>query len=115
MKKVKALAQTNELKKLGENNSYISELIRNDSIDEFIIYLNKNPNLLSTTIESSLIEYAAFYGSIQIFRYLFINGIELKPSLWLYTVHGRNLELIHFLEENHIDPPNKDYQKVLDE
>ena len=107
----------NEKLSIGENDSYICELIRNDSIDDFIIYVNqKNLSLFSTINDSifetnsfligkkiNLIEYAAFYGSIQIFRYLYLNKNELLNSnLWLYVIHGRNPELIHLLEENQV-------------
>ena len=118
-----------EIRRKGENNSYICELIRADNIEEFIIYVTKNLISLSTTIEPSiyetnsfleiitpsLIEYAAFFGSIQIFRYLFQNQINLTPSLWLYAIHGRNPDIIHFLEENEIKPQDKTYQECLKE
>ena len=114
-----------EIRQEGENNSYISNLIRNDSIKEFIIYLNKNNISLSkTTIKKSifetnsfliekqptLIEYAAFFGSIQIFNFLRLNNVEMKSSLWLYVIHGKNPELIHQLEENKIQPPKNSYK-----
>ena len=31
-----------ELRKIGENESYICKLIREDSVKEFIVYMNKN-------------------------------------------------------------------------
>ena len=49
-----------------------------------------------------MIEYAAFYGSIQIFNYLKFEGADLETDLWLYVIRGRNAELIHILEENHV-------------
>ena len=103
-----------EKRKIGENDSYICQLIREDSIDEFIIYVNKtNYNLASKVNESifetndflinntpTLIEYAAFFGSIQVFQYLRHNNIQLESSIWQYAIHGRNPEMIHLLEEN---------------
>lgn len=56
----------------------------------------------------SIIEYASFFGSIQIFQYLIMNKVELKPSLWLYAIHSQNAELISLLEENKIDRPKFD-------
>ena len=123
-----------EKRKFGENDNKICELIRNDSIEEFIIYLNKSNLSLTSTIEPSifetnslltknkvlvtdcfrqsfdvdynltLIEYAAFFGSIQIFNYLYKNGVQLSPSLWIYAIHSDNSEMIHILEENNIEP-----------
>ena len=72
-------SEINETRKQGENDTFICELIRNDSIIEFISYINKknysfssriNPSIFETNIylikndEPSLIEYAAFYGVV---------------------------------------------------
>lgn len=48
-----------------------------------------------------MIEYAIFNGSIQIFQYLKLNNTQLTPSLWFYSIHCKNPEIIHILEENH--------------
>ena len=117
-----------ENRKKGENENNICEFIRNDSIKEFIIYHNKNSISLHSKIQPSiyetnlfllkkqnkkpitLIEYAAFFGSIQIFNFLIMNNIKLTKSLWFYSIHGGNGEIIHLLEDNHIDPPKNDDQ-----
>ena len=123
-----------ENREKGENDSYICKLIREDSIDEFIEYVNKSNISLESTINQSiyetnafliqkqneyiilrfnqsnsnssitLMEYAAFFGSIQIFQYLKINGVEMNQELWLYSIHGKNAEIIHLIEERHIEP-----------
>ena len=112
-------------RKISENECYICQLIRGDNIDEFISYVNKNDILLSSVIgqsiyetsllilknQSTLIEYAAFFGSIQIFKYLFKNDAQRKPSIWIYAIHGNNPELIHFLEDEKIEPENNSYKK----
>lgn len=110
--------------KLLNNHNYLYQLIENDSIKEFIIYVNQtNLSLNSTHIKIStyekniflrnksptLIELASFYGSIQIFQYLRFNNVELTPSIWIYTIHSQNAELIHLLEEINIDPPKKSF------
>ena len=129
---VKNLAESEqfeEKRKAGENDTKICELIRKDSIEEFIILVNKENLALKTKIKTSiyetnpfllkneptLIEYAAFFGAIQIFQYLRLNGIQPKPSIWLFAIHGRNPEIIHLLEENKISPPNNDYKECLNE
>ena len=61
----------------------------------------------------TLIEYAAFCGSVNIFKYLYLNKVELTSSLWYYTIHGQNSELIHFLEEMQICPPKESYNECL--
>ena len=116
-------------RKIGENDSYICSLIRQDSIEEFVSYVNRTNYSISSEIKHSifetnlfliesnptLIEYAAFFGSIQIFQYLKFNGVELNSNLWKYSIHSQNSELIHFLEISQILPPNKQYEECLKE
>ena len=107
-----------EKRKIGENDSYLCSLIRSDSIVEFISYVNRsNLSLSDTTIPNSifetnsflkkknptLIEYSAFFGSIQIFQYLRMNKVELTPSLWKYAIHSQSAEMINILEENKVN------------
>ena len=117
----------NEKRLIGENESYLCEIIRNDSVEDFIIYVNKkNISLSKTRIKVSIfetnlflitnknptiIEYTAFFGSIQIFQYLLLNNVELTSSLWIYSIHGNNPDMIHILEENKVEL--KDYKIYL--
>ena len=102
----------NEKRRIGENDNYICELIRNDSVNEFIVLINKpetnkknipmsifetNPCLLIDNV--SLIDYAAFFGSIQIFEYLFFEKHQLSINSMVYSVHGNNPTLFHRIEE----------------
>ena len=117
-----------ELRKEGQNDSYICKLIRNDSVVEFIEYVNRSNYPLQSLIGNSiyetnpylnktikpfryeqknyneyhqvtLIDYAAFFGSLNIFKYLQLNGVEIKPYLLIFAIHGKNAELIHLLRE----------------
>lgn len=107
-------------RKTGENESFICTLIRNDSVEEFISYVNRSNISLHSTIikpsifetnsflknkEITIIEYTAFFGSIQIFQYLLFNNVDLEPSLWSFVIHSQNAELFHILEENHLEIP----------
>ena len=119
-----------EKRKNGENDGYISELIRKDMYDKFSEYVN-NTNLSPSSMierslfetnlfllkekETSLIEYAAFCGSIQTFKYLLLKNAELRPRLWLYAIHGQNSEIIHLLEEKHVEPKDKSFEEILKE
>ncbi|KAK8889155.1 hypothetical protein M9Y10_033900 [Tritrichomonas musculus] len=120
----------NENRHKGENDSYICTLIRQDSVEEFISYVNKTNFPLKSKITHSLfesnsflndqnattlIEYACFFGSIQIFQYLKMNNVELTPSLWLYSIHSQNAEIIHLLEYNEVQPPNNSYFDCFNE
>ena len=113
-----------ENRRKGENQYEICKLIQKDSVEEFIIYVNKtNLNLSKTKINHSifetnsflqnnkvsLIEYAAFYGSIRIFNYLHLNKVDLTSSLWLFVIHSNNSELIQLLIDNHIYPKDISY------
>ncbi|KAK8840556.1 hypothetical protein M9Y10_030765 [Tritrichomonas musculus] len=117
-----------ENRHIGENESYICQLIRDDSVEEFITYTQKtNFSLSNTKIKQSifesnsflnentptLIEYAAFFGSVQIFQYLRLNGAEITESLWLYAIHSNNADLIHLLEELGIKPADETYEECL--
>ncbi|KAK8885116.1 hypothetical protein M9Y10_044245 [Tritrichomonas musculus] len=113
----------------GENESIICELIRNDSVEEFISYVTKvnfdlnysiKPSIFETNSfligkNPKLIEYSAFYGSIQILQFLSRNKIELKPSLWLYAIHSNDADMIHFLEQNQISPSDSSYEECIHE
>lgn len=120
--------EENRLK--GENENYVCQMIRNDSITEFVVYVNKNNYSLNSYINPSdyetnsfilenetttLIEYAAFFDSIQIFQYLRLNKVGLTSSLWLYAIHGKNSELINILEEGNVGPDDKSFRKCFKE
>ena len=116
-------------RQIGENESYICQLIRQDSIKEFVIYINQNNIQFSSEINhsifetnhfllkrnTSLIEYAAFFGSIQIFQYLQLNNSEMTSHLWLFAIHGKNPEIIQILIENNIKPEDDTYVECLQE
>ena len=96
----------------GENSDAIATVIRNDDINAFRLFAS-NPNFdLNSTIERSpyercsfvselpyLIEYAAFYGAINIFKYLFLNGAILSTRIAQFVVASGNLEMIRIIEQ----------------
>ena len=120
-----------ENRQKGENDSYICHLIRNDLIEDFISYINKNnisvrsqiiPSIFETNLAFlkreqyvSLIEYAAFFGSIQIFQYLRMNNADLTENLWIYSIHGNNADIIHLLEDDKCKVNDKSFTKCYEE
>ena len=119
-----------ENRQIGENESEICQIIRQDLIEDFIIYVNKKTLPLTMQVHHSvyesnlfliknekisLIEYAAFFGATQIFKYLFMNDVSFGPTIWLYAVHSDNPEIIHILEENGIKNPSfvKCYKEAI--
>lgn len=113
---------------IGENDNYICTLIRKDQIDEFISHVNQKIIDLDSHIDSSifetnkflfkkkpsLIEYAAFCGSIQIFKYLFLKVIDINfDNILIYAIHGDNIELILILIERLNEPDNESLMKFV--
>ncbi|KAK8895706.1 hypothetical protein M9Y10_013590 [Tritrichomonas musculus] len=118
-----------EKRKIGENDDNLCSIIRNDMIDEFVTFVNTRNVSLSYQFKTSiyetnpflidknptLIEYAAFFGSIQIFNYLRLNKVDLTPSLWIYAIHSNNAEIISLLENNKIEPNDKKFNECFKE
>ena len=119
-----------EKRREGLNDDYLCELIRNNEIEEFIrfteqrnlsleIYIKKSifetNQLLTCYDKISLIEYASFYGSNDNIKYMEKRGVELTSSMWIYGIHSCNAELIRYLEDNHVSPPDNDYERILEE
>lgn len=116
-----------EKRKIGENDKEICRLIRNDLVDDFISHVTSNRMNYSTTIDSSIfetnlflidknptiLEYSAFFGSIKIFKYLLSTRARLTPSLWLYAIHGNNLEIIKLLNENRVQPKDRTFNECF--
>ena len=106
-------------RKIGENDSKICEIIRNDSIEEFEKYVKTakidiktamiepsiyetNPYLLM--YNPSLIEYALFFGSIKIFNYLQKNQANLRSKSWIYAIYSSKLEIVQEFTKLNITP-----------
>ena len=112
-----------EKRHLGENDSTICSIIREDSVEDFIKYVKETKVPLTSKVSTSifesnsfliendatLIEYSAFFGSIQIFQYLSMNNVELNPSLWLFAIHSKNAELVHLLEKSKVKSPDNSF------
>ena len=62
----------------------------------------------------SLIEYAAFFGSVQIFKYLYLNGVRLNENMCLYAVHGNHPEIFQIIEEK-VKISSSTYEKCFKE
>lgn len=83
----------NELIPLIENSTF--------SIDSQINFSQTSIQPILRKTNCSLIEFSALCGSIQIFKYLLTKNAKINSqNLWLYSIHGRNNEIIHLIEEN---------------
>lgn len=99
-------------KERGINHHEIAIYIRKDDLDSFqslISRTNVNVNsrvpfsiferfpLLNS--QTTLIEFAVFFGSINIFKFLIMQGALLPPQIGKYAAAGGNYDIIHILEE----------------
>lgn len=115
----------NQKRMLGENDNEICKLIQKDLIDDFKSYIQRSNYCLESKIpfsifetnlfllknEASFIEYSAFFGSFNIFQYLYNQNVNTTPSIWIYAIHGSNIEIIQFLENHNIKPVS--YEKCF--
>lgn len=103
-----------EKRRIGENDQYICEIIRNDNLEKFIEYFKENNIEFWNEIQPSIFEtnqfllqkkinfitYAAFFSSNQIIRFLLTQkGFTLCCSMWDCAVHCNSVELIQLLKE----------------
>ena len=117
-------------RKKGENDNYLCQIIRTKRTKEFIVHIIQNNIPLDSYIPTSIyetnqlflkdnkikiIEYAAFFGSNEIIKYIRNEGIEIPSSIWFYAIHSGDAELIKYLEDEQIPPPRNDYENILRE
>ena len=106
------------------------ELIRKHKTKEFIIYMNRKGLSFDSFIDKSIfetnpfllkigdikiIENASFFGSMEIINFLISEKVNLLPSMWKYSIHSENSELIHYLEDNQILPTDNKHKITLNE
>ena len=127
LKNQASIEEFNKKRDIGENDHYFCYLIQKDLVIDFITYKEKNNISPNSTIKSSiyetnlflinknptLIQYSIFCGSIQITNYLNQQNVTLNSSIWPFAIHGRNAEIIYFLEENKINTIHRSYQYLI--
>ena len=122
-------SEFNDKRQINENDSQICYLIRKDNVDEFVDFVEKNNIQLHKPITHSifetnlfllknqyvaLIEYAAFFGSINIFRYLCKKKVIITQQLYVYAIHSNSIKIIEEIEK--VLPKNKmSSMKILEE
>ncbi|OHT01925.1 hypothetical protein TRFO_31111 [Tritrichomonas foetus] len=95
----------------GANPDPISLSLRKDNLEKFKKYISTNPikfdSLISTSIYESnrlvnkcyLIEFCAFFGSVNCFKYLLEKGAKITEQLPHYAIAGGNQEIIDILQK----------------
>ena len=100
------------------SDSTIAKIIRSDDVDSFSDYISRTNLPLDFKIPDSiyevssdmrymcntLIEYAASFGSINIFKYLYCHLDTFPSNILLAAVFGGNFDIIHLLEKKGIVP-----------
>ena len=51
-------------------------------------------------ISANLLDFCAFYGSIECFKFLQINGCQFSSNITQFSIAGGNLQIIHIVSEN---------------
>ena len=108
-----------ELRRLGCNEHEIALPIQRDDLVQFQEVISKmnisiNMRLPFSFYERflfvnsddslpSLIEYSAFFGSINIFKFLWISGAYVDDDLVQYAIAGGNNEIIQYCEEKQLE------------
>ena len=96
-----------------KNSKKIFKILRNDNLEKLQEISTQNNFNFNQKIEPSLyerysfinnynvslIDYCAFFGSINCFKYLLLNGASVQNTL-KYAIAGGNLEIIHLCEQN---------------
>lgn len=105
-----------QFRRSGRNGRKICEIIRNDNLSEFQQILSSTTAKITDTIPPSLferfeminqkgigfIEYSAFFGSINIFKFLLANKVKVPPNLGQFAIAGGNYEIVHLCEEQNV-------------
>ena len=102
----------------GKNQNPLFQIIEKDDLESLQKLIAFDPSIdVDTTIEScyyesrplfqlnsfSLIEIAAFFGSINIFKFLIVNNAILrKDKLRMMALYGGNTEIIRICQQNDI-------------
>ncbi|OHS95315.1 hypothetical protein TRFO_38583 [Tritrichomonas foetus] len=112
----------NKLRLIGQNHHKIAMIIRDDDVEVFQDFISLNNLKFDSKVPYSiyctlyytdypddmptLIEYAALYGSINIFKFLIMQlemvHSTLPTSLLIYAIAGGNLEIIHLVESKNV-------------
>ncbi|OHT13428.1 hypothetical protein TRFO_16413 [Tritrichomonas foetus] len=117
----KKLRRKTDIRNEIHSNEEITQIIREDNLDKFINLVSCqenfdiNMNIKNSFLENNddiwgdnipchidrvnLLDYTLAFGSINIFRYLWLNKANYLQNSLDYAIIGGNFEIIHILEE----------------
>lgn len=108
------------LRSNGLNNQKVALLIRKNEVVEFQKLHSQTNFSVDMKVNSSyenrqfaeeaptLIEYAALFGSVEVFKYLLLNDAQVTSNLPKYAVSGGSYEIIHILEQKGVKFDNEE-------
>ncbi|OHT07567.1 hypothetical protein TRFO_05212 [Tritrichomonas foetus] len=102
-----------EITNCGRSQNKLASMIRNDDINDFqqeIFSASMTQQIPYSIFERSnflnkspyLIEYAAYFGSMKIFKFLLLNTNKLFNSL-KFAIIGNNIEIVRICHQNNCD------------
>ncbi|OHS95841.1 hypothetical protein TRFO_37994 [Tritrichomonas foetus] len=80
----------------------IKEIIKNDEIDAFQSYLSSSNIDINHKLFNpigSFINFSAFYSSIKIFKFLFLNNATINQRTFDFAAAGGNIEIVHLCQQ----------------
>ncbi|OHT05692.1 hypothetical protein TRFO_05836 [Tritrichomonas foetus] len=116
------------IRRTGLSNVKLYRLIQEDKLNEFIDFVNLENIDLSAKVnfsifdqhfirneEMTLIDYAMYFNSINIFKYLFIQKVSISEQSMEFALKGGNFEIIHIVEEElHYEYSSSDLNYTID-
>ncbi|KAK8883824.1 hypothetical protein M9Y10_042923 [Tritrichomonas musculus] len=109
-----------EMRDKNENDDDIARVIKNDDINQLQALVSNNPDMiLDGTIKSNIFEpfkvrrinylnYAAFNGSINCFKYLLLNKVEIDELTYELSIIGGNFEIVRIVN----NAKDNDYSSI---
>ncbi|OHT01640.1 hypothetical protein TRFO_31526 [Tritrichomonas foetus] len=83
----------------------------NSEVPECFYEINKE--LSKNERKLSMLDYASYFGSLDIFKYLLLNNAEISQFTPIYAVIGGNSEIMHILEDSKVIFTSKCMKKAI--
>ncbi|OHT16061.1 hypothetical protein TRFO_42094 [Tritrichomonas foetus] len=125
-----------EIRRKIHSQEELAKIIQSDVVNDFISFISKNSNFdLNSRIRPSflennpdinndnegisVLEYSMAFGSINVFRYLWIKKVKYSKNSLKYCLIGNHYEILHLLEEDEkeesqIEFDDNNYRKSIE-
>ncbi|OHT14358.1 hypothetical protein TRFO_15275 [Tritrichomonas foetus] len=98
-----------QMRNSGDVPDPIFEVIKNDKIDTLQLIFSQSKESLNSEVpfnlfeknqKLTLINYAAFYGSVKCFNFLFLNHADISQKTLAYAISNGNIEIIRTIYQH---------------